>query len=253
MDLPPNFSCVPLDIARLIASECTVLDVLRLGQTNKFWLSITREEGLWRQFLHNWVTTMTPLRTVDMRSVEAHNYKQLLLRLFKNRTHLSEWSVNIWGSGSHVVNIIDDVESVSGNVALFYDAYVNRLCGTVRNVLPGRYAVAWCLKLDDVCVTCPVTFSASPRAVGSAEAATRNQGCVVKWEVCHWAQLTTKYGNNKWFTTTVGTIDIEGVCHVELQLSNLSVEWKSSIYVDYVALIPVEALEMLRIPPAVEA
>lgn len=191
------------------------------------------------------------------------------------------------------------------------------LPGTFRCVPPGQYAVLWRMKLDDVTIGAPTTFSATVRAVAPASATTSlpvtgcssldysqsqvspvsssstsstadtslpsiehasspmqgpataganpasapastamakhpsanitswaaeskegigGAGFVTKWHRHHWTAMEQAYGSGAWFEAAVGVVVLREHCHVDVEMCSLDVDWKGSVFLDYVVL-----------------
>jgi hypothetical protein len=183
------------------------------------------------------------------------------------------WEVNARGKiqQQYQLTTAAEVSSAVGKVIVLYDVHINSLTTQFTSVLPGRYRLVLRMKLEDVRIGSDCNFDISARdayalcnvtPVEDPQAAEgdvwvqqrlpdhqQDKGAEVcglstTWTPEKWRSLEKEHGSGVWFTATIGSIDVSEPTSLAVSLKSLDVDWMSVIFLDYLALWPIECTPM---------
>mmetsp|Transcript_38131 Transcript_38131/g.84979 ORF Transcript_38131/g.84979 Transcript_38131/m.84979 type:complete len:271 (+) Transcript_38131:105-917(+) len=267
MSLPASSSCetmLPDHISQLILYRLDYKSLASLCLVSHSWRRLADEDSIWQFMIERLnmgaIQELKKCRanpeqraassssgvagsSATEASTKAHQASKLLFRrlLHSKRSLLGpDCTIQAWGAPMSSLSKFEKEEPSSPFrcCAMLYDVFISRLACSFHNVLPGQYTVACRMKLEDVQLESCTTVEAEVRSTDSSQGSTTSQLLSTSWGPSHWHALEQQHGSS-WFEAQLGSLRLASAsCSVHVVIRNLDIPWRSSVYLDYLALQP---------------
>ena len=227
--IPFDGATLPDIAAERIATFLHGRDLINLGKTCKFWNDVSRKNFVWKVLVEKRFGKQADLEAGSSSPVD---FKKLYFKLPTSRKPATAFSVT--HLGDRYLEKVKDEESEFGEVIQLNTVCWLQIEQFFSGVLPGKYALKWRMKFDEVYVNGNgkvIEFRARP------EQGCGNELCS-KWSENDFRRAERRHGTQKWFLYTMGEFNVTALCKVRVEIIGRVPYWCGGISWDYAELKP---------------